>query len=140
MKIKLYQGSKNGNITLLQKRQAQAKDGVEVPEDELKEGIYLTSDYGFALAMAARPEGCTDIDDKEKIIKFEDPKLFKPEEQVYVYEVEIEEGSARQIDELQYLIEDLNNIEVSIKHEHLAKEIEKYYKIENMIPEIKTEF
>ena len=39
--MKLYHGSKNSNLNAIKKMQAKAGEGIEVPEDELKNGIYL---------------------------------------------------------------------------------------------------
>ena len=76
--MKLYHGSKY-KLDRLESRQA-GKGDVEVPENELLDGIYLTPDYGFAVAMAARPENSvTTIDNNEHKITFEKPELFKPE-------------------------------------------------------------
>jgi hypothetical protein len=129
--MKLYHGSKNGNLAVLKKMQAEAGDGVEVPEDELKNGIYLTPRYGFALACGARPEGVTQIDDVNKKIEFEHPEKFDPDLDVYIYEVEVDENYARRIDDNQYLIENLDEVKTTVKHEHKAKEVQNYYELKN---------
>ncbi len=137
--MKLYHGSKNGNLNTIKKMQAQAGEGVEVPEDELKNGIYLTPHYEFALACAIRPNGLTQIDDEAKTIEFENPELFSPENDVYIYEVEVSEKEARQIDKNQYVVEGLDEIKPTAQHIHKAKEIEKYYELKNWKPESKKE-
>ena len=137
--MKLYHGSKNGNLITIKKMQAQAGEGVEVPEDELKEGIYLTPHYGYALAMAIRPDGVTHIDDETKTIEFENPELFSPEEDVYIYEVEVPDEVARQIDKNQYVIENLDEVKPTVKNQHKAKEIINYYELKNWGKEKKQE-
>lgn len=129
--MKLYHGSKDGNLAWIKKQQAQAGEGVEVPKDELLEAIYLTPDYGYALAMAARPEGLTNIDDQKRTIEFEDPRLFDPEKEVYVYEIEIPDDQARKIDELQYVIENVDEVEPITRFEHKASDVQQYYELKN---------
>ncbi len=137
--MKLYHGSKDGNLASIKKQQAQAGEGVEVPKDELLEAVYLTPDYGYALAMAVRPEGLTMIDDQKRTIEFEDPKLFDPEKKVYVYEIEVPDDKARKIDELQYVIENMDGIKPINKFEHKAGDVEQYYELKNWKREEETE-
>lgn len=109
-------------------------DHIVVPEGELLDAIYLTPDYGFALACGARPEGVTDIDDDHKAITFENPKLFDPEERVYVYEIDtdkIPEGHIRKIDDRQYAIVDFGEIDIEEKHVHKAGDIQGFYELKN---------
>ncbi len=129
--MKLYHGSKNGQLDTIKKSQAEAGEGVEVPEDELLNAIYLTPDYGFALAMAIRPMGLTTIDDDNKTIKFENPELFDPNDKVYIYEIDVPDEQARQIDERQWVIENLDEIKPDNKFEHSAGDIEQYYELVN---------
>lgn len=142
--MKLYHGSKNGNLTAINKMQASAKEGLTVPEDELKNGIYLTPDYGFALACAARPNGVTHIDDETKTIEFENPELFFPDKNVYVYEIEIDEKETRKIDSNQYIVENMAEIKPTAQYTHKAGDVEKYYEFKNWRREekheIKSEF
>ena len=80
--MKLYHGSKK-LISSLQPYQAQ-KGESDVPSDELLNAIYLTPSYEFALAMASRPDGETEINEKAHTIKFDNPDLFNPDEIVYI--------------------------------------------------------
>lgn len=137
--MKLYHGSKNGNLTIIKKMQAQAGKNVEVHEDELKNGIYLTPHYEYALAMAIRPNGVTHIDDETKTIEFENPELFFPEKDVYVYEIEVSEKDIRQFDKNQCVVEHLDEIKPAAMHRHKAKEIEQYYELKNLNKEHKKE-
>ncbi|MBU0613190.1 hypothetical protein KKB10_04185 [Patescibacteria group bacterium] len=66
--MKLYHGSKNSNLKTIRKQQAGAGEGIDVPKDELLEAIYLTPDYGFALACAARPDGVSHINESPKLL------------------------------------------------------------------------
>jgi hypothetical protein len=129
--MKFYHGSKNLNLDKLVKMKAEAGKGAEVPEDEIKEGVYLTKDYGFALAMAIRPEGITWVDNQNKKIKFEDPDKFDPNLKVCIYEIEVNESETRKIDKKQYIVENLSEICPVNKYEHQAIEIRKYYELEN---------
>jgi hypothetical protein len=131
--MKLYHGSRN-NLQAIRKSQAQAGEGIDVPEGELLEAIYLTPSYKFAFAAAARVDGVTHIDDKENTIEFENPELFDPEREVYVYEVDIKDvpkESVRKVDELQYAILNLDEIKPTNQFIHKAGEIQKYYKLKN---------
>jgi hypothetical protein len=130
--MKLYHGSKNGEITALQKRQAQAKAGVDVPSDELLNAIYLTPDYGFALAVAANPGGLMHIDDENKTITLENPETFDPAKEVYVYEVDVPDEMVRMIDPRQYVVEHLDEVSITNKSAHQAGEVAQYYRLENV--------
>ena len=85
--MKLYHGSK-GKFLKLERQQAQST--VEVPKDEVLNAIYLTPDYGRALAMGCCPEGKNDFDDNNHKIIFENPQLFNPNEDIYIYVVDSE--------------------------------------------------
>jgi len=85
--MKLYHGSK-GKFSYLQRQQAQSM--VEVPKDEILNAIYLTPDYGRALAMGCTPNGENNFDDDNHKIKFENPQLFDPNESIYIYCVDSE--------------------------------------------------
>ncbi|NMC51797.1 hypothetical protein GYA54_03665 [Candidatus Kuenenbacteria bacterium] len=138
--MKFYHGSRNGNLNTIKKQQAAAAEGLVVPEDELLNAIYLTPRYDYALAMAARPEGVTHIDTKNNIIEFEHPELFDPEKEVYIYEVEVPEVEARQIDDLQWVVENREEVGLVNKSPHKAGEIEQYYRLKNWAREGESEF
>lgn len=130
----LYHGSPR-KIEMLESKQAGTVH--EVPEGELLNAVYLTPDYGFALACGARTEGTTDIDEEKKTIEFEHPELFDPEKEVYVYHVESEnipEGHLRPIDDHQYAAEGLR--ELAYKQVDLKKagDVREYYKLINWEP------
>lgn len=130
--MKLYHGSKN-KIEYLEKRQAQ-KGSVDVPRDELLDAIYLTPDYGFAVAMAARPDGETVIDDAKHTITFEKPELFNPEEDVFIYSIESEEFSGenlKYVDGLQYAITGIDRIPFSSSETIKARKLLDYYELTN---------
>lgn len=131
--MQFYHGSKNSFSTIA-KKQASKAEHIDVPEKELLNAIYLTPDYGFALACAARPEGVTDIDDENKLITFEDPEKFDPEEKVFVYEIDLKnipEKNIIKIDERQYAIVGVDELKVVKKNSHNAKDIEKFYELKN---------
>lgn len=130
--MKLYHGSKN-KIEYLEKRQAQ-KGSVDVPRDELLDAIYLTPDYGFAVAMAARPNGESKIDDIEHKITFEKPELFNPEENVFIYTIDSEAfptENIKHVDDLQYAIIGINRISFSSSEIIKARKLLDYYELTN---------
>ena len=129
--MKLYHGSKDSNLATIKKMQAGAGEGVQVPKDELLEAIYLTPDYGFALAMAARPEGVTHIDDEKHTIEFEDPTLFDPEKMIYVYELDVPDDEVRAIDKLQFVAENKSELKPTNMFTHKAGDLEQYYELKN---------
>lgn len=133
--MKLYHGSPNKIEDSIKKKQARQAEGLNVPNDELLDAIYLTPDYGFALANAIKPKGLTNINEEEHLIEFENPNLFNPGKEVYVYEVDSEVIPAenlRKVDDLQYVVEGLDELKL-IKEptSHKAREILKYYKLIN---------
>lgn len=81
----LYHGSKQ-LFSKLRKRKAHAPPGR--PPEEALEAIYLTPDFLFALACAARPPGTSNIDLIKRLISFDNPDQFEPDETVYVYFVD----------------------------------------------------
>ena len=83
----LYHGSKQ-SLTKLEKRKAIAPPGR--PPEEALEAIYLTPDFLFALACAARPPGTSNIDLVRRIISFQYPDQFNPDETIYIYFVDPE--------------------------------------------------
>ena len=70
----LYHGSKQ-SFPKLKKRKAHAPPGR--PPEEALEAIYLTPDFLFAMACAARPPGVSNIDITNRTICFENPDLFQ---------------------------------------------------------------
>jgi hypothetical protein len=127
----LYHGSA-GKYPVLKKQQASSNGDVSVPEDELREGIYLTPDFGFAVAIGAMPEGGVKID--EKTIEFDHPDLFDPEKEIFVYEVDtdkIPKEHLRQFDKQQYIVEGLDEISFEAVHQFKAEEVLKYYELTN---------
>ncbi|OGF29563.1 hypothetical protein A2531_00025 [Candidatus Falkowbacteria bacterium RIFOXYD2_FULL_34_120] len=139
--MKLYHGSPNSFDTI-RKSQAQAGDGIKVPDDELLNAIYLTPNYEFALAIASMPKGATDIDEATRTIKFENPEAFDPEKEVYVYEIDSEaipKENLKEVDELQIAVLNIPELKPSMKHIHKAGDVEKYYEIKREVKEVKNE-
>ncbi|MBA4336338.1 hypothetical protein C0416_01005 [bacterium] len=129
--MKLYHGSPN-NFDTIHNSQAQAGDCINVPDDELLNAIYLTTNYKFALAIASMPEGAADIDEATRTIKFENSEAFDPEKEVYVYEIDSEtipKENLKKIDELQVAVLNTTELKPTIKHIHKAGDVEKYYEI-----------
>ncbi len=128
----LYHGSKQ-KFEKLERRQA-SSPYVDVPEGEKLEAIYLTSDYGFAVAHAARPDGVTRIDNENKTIEFEHPEKFDPQIDIYIYTIDgdkIPPEHLKKENELQYAVTELSELEPSFVENKKAEEILKYYKLLN---------
>lgn len=82
----LYHGSKK-LFSKLKKQKAHAPQGR--PPEEALEAIYLTPDFLFALACAARPPGTSNIGLTKRLISFDNPDQFEPDETVYIYFVDL---------------------------------------------------
>jgi hypothetical protein len=131
----LYHGSPY-RIDKLEERQASSPT-VSVPEGETLKGIYFTPDYGFAVACGGRPMGVSNISDDEKTIEFENPELFNPEQEVYIYSINSENipsENIEKIDEHQFRIFGLNELVPESMETIKAIEVEKYYKFLNWKP------
>jgi len=132
--MKLYHGTKK-QYKNLEPKQAINLNPNKVPEDELLNVIYFTSDYGRAVAMGSRPKGNTNIDDKNHKVTFEHPELFNPDENVYIYSFdskEINEGKLKLGENgLDYIVD---NISEKIKPEIKkikAREVLNFYELTN---------
>ncbi len=127
----LYHGSK-GLLKSLTPHQARSKDPNQVPKDELLNAIYLTNEFKFALAMGARPEGITQIDNNK--IRFEHPELFDPECIVYIYEFDTSDIPAENlspIDSKQFAVNGVERLVPKSYQKLKAKELLKYYELTN---------
>ena len=116
----LYHGSKN-RLDVLTPQQAAAGEGVEVPEGELLNAIYLTPDIGFAVACAARPEGVTHINDDHSI-EFENPEGFNPDQDIFIYTVDtndLPKESITEVDERQ--IADRKSTRLNSSHTDISR-------------------
>ncbi|MFH1423536.1 MAG: hypothetical protein ABIG29_01080 [Candidatus Nealsonbacteria bacterium] len=103
----------------------------EAPENEKLNMIYLTPDYSFALAMAARPMGFSGVDHKRRIVHY-NLDNFEPEKEVYVYVIDISkipEDKIIKIDELQVAV-DIDEIVPVEVQKHKAGEVSQYYSIQ----------
>lgn len=128
----LYHGSSKELGSLKPHQAGGPEDRGKVPEGELLHAIYLTPEFDFAFAMAARPPGVTEIDNRK--ITFEHPELFDPNKEVYVYEIDTEglsESQLSKIDELQYVIEGLEELKPTKTHKLHSGEILNYYELTN---------
>ena len=129
--MKLYHGSK---YKLEKLKSRQASSVVVVPEKELLDAIYLTPDYGFAIACAARPDGVSNIDGKEKTIEFENPENFDPLREIYIYTVDSDKITAEnliKVDDGQYAVIGLEELEYDSVELKTANEVQKYYRLLN---------
>lgn len=134
----LYHGSKRKLETLKPRQATSPPDerAADIPKDELLNGIYLTSEFDFALAMAARPLGVTEVNvvDGKKTIKFEHPELFNPEQPIYIHEIDtahIPKENLKQVDEKQFVVVDLKELAPLNVQEMKARELLKYYELIN---------
>lgn len=116
----LYHGSKE-SFPKLRKHKAHAPPGR--PPEEALEAIYLTPDFLFALFCAAGPPGTNKmgmeelialqqteinkIKTAERVVSFENPDQFDPNETIYIYFVDstkIPEDKKIYIDPLQIAV------------------------------------
>lgn len=128
---KLYHGSSK-KFSVIKAHQAKAGDGLIVPKEELLNAVYLTSDKGFATAIAAMPDGAAHIDHQARTITFEHPHLFDPEKEVYLYEVDGKHLSATdvlKVDEYQYAVQHVTEVVPTTVQVMKAKELLNYYSI-----------
>ena len=128
----LYHGSK-ALVDEIGKRQAMSNG--DVPHDEVLNGIYLTPDLGFAVAMAARPENSsTTIDDRAHKITFEKPELFDPEKEIFIYGFDtddIPKENLRFVDELQYVVLGKESLIPKTVEREKAEKILEFYELTN---------
>ena len=128
--MKLYHASKQ-RFDVIKRSQAQhpAADEFGVPAGELQNKIYFSSNFGFALAMAAGPDGMTSLLDGQ--ISFERQDEFDPERPVYIYEIDsqlIPEELLEQVDDEQVAI-DADEIKSEVVHELKAEQVFEYYEL-----------
>ncbi|MFQ6049951.1 MAG: hypothetical protein ACE5J0_02850 [Candidatus Paceibacterales bacterium] len=101
------------------------------PKEESLNMIYLTPDFAFALVSAARPEGITEVNHKERTVRFENPEKFNPKMDVYIYFVDsskIPDDKKLWIDEWQVTV-DMDEISPDKVEKHKADEVTKHYRI-----------
>lgn len=127
--MKLYHGSRFDLKKLNNKQAEKAEDLTDVPEEELQDGIYLSPDYGFALAMGTRLPGITEVGNDDKTIKFEHPELFDPESNIFMYtfdsdKIPTENIELEYIDKLHYIAKGKDKL-TSIELTPLEKKIYK---------------
>ncbi len=130
----LYHASAH-KFEAIKRNQATVADGLEVPEGELQNKIYLTPSLGFAIAMAAGPQGITSISDDGAEISFENINDFDSESPVYVYVIESENlpsEKLERIDENQFTL-DLDELVPESITVHAAKEVFNYYRLVDFI-------
>ncbi len=130
--MKLYHGSKV-KFEQLERKQAQQGDS-EVPEDELLNAIYLTPDYGRAVAMGSFPQGNNSIDEQANTITFGNPHLFAPDQDIYIYIVDSEKIPSENLklgeNGFDYVINE-DKITPSEINKIKAREVLKFFKITN---------
>jgi len=127
-----YHGSKK-LFPKLKKHKAYAPPGAP-PEDGL-EAIYLTPDFVFALFNAAIPPGTTKADLMNRTMCFENPDMFNPEEEIYIYIIDpskVPDDRKKYIDEWQIVV-DMDEIEPDKVETYKSAEILKYFTIEDEI-------
>lgn len=124
----LYHGSK---CLFSRIKRSQAKRApAEKPLENLN-AVYLTPEFYFALALAVRTNGKTRISHKDKTIWFEHPEEFDPDEEVFIYVVDLSHVPKESIvcvDERQIAV-DLDEITPVKIEAHKAGEVLQYYKI-----------
>ena len=132
----LYHGSKE-SFPKLKKRKAHAPPGR--PPEEALEAIYLTPDFLFALFCAASPPGTNKMGmterDKtetvERVVSFENPDQFEPDETIYIYFVDpakISEDKKIYIDPLQIAVTE-DEITPEKVETHKSADLLKHYRV-----------
>lgn len=136
--MKIYHGSPSGDITTLERRQANT--GSHLPEPETRKAIYLTTDLGFALLAGGRPRGegggvYTPEGGSEKQMAFVDPSKFDPRKEVYVYEWDLDElpEGSYEIYGHQVIV-DLEKLDAHEPVVYPAEKIFEYYEFANWPP------
>ncbi|MFH1894642.1 MAG: hypothetical protein ABH813_01955 [Patescibacteria group bacterium] len=105
-----------------------------IPRQDRKNAIYMASDRITALGFAAMPDGKNAIgqeDDGRRTVHFENPDLFDPDKEVYVYLVDISKIPGDKIfpgDEGE-IAADVDEITPVKIERHKAGEISQYYSI-----------
>ncbi len=144
----LYHGSQI-KFDTLKRSQAEKADGIEVPENELRNSIYLSPHKSFALAVCSMPKGLTDIDYDNMTIKTEFPENFDPNKRVYLYKIDTEKFPKEKFEFLKdgmQVVADFDEMEYDSVEELMAGEVLKYYKLlnyenkEGLAKEIRSEF
>jgi hypothetical protein len=125
----LYHGSGN----LFPKIERRQPTDYGIPRQDRKDAIYMTSDHVTALGFAAMPDGKNAIgqEDGKRTVHFENPDLFNPDKEVYVYCVDISKIPGDKIfpgDEGEVVV-DLDEILPDKVERHKAGEISQYYSI-----------
>ena len=116
----------------LKKRQALAPPGR--PPEEALEAIYLTPDFLFALACAARPPGTSKIDLTNRTISFQYPDQFDPDETIYIYFVDptiISEDKKVYIDQWQVAVTEDEITPEKVETYHSSELLKHYRVIDN---------
>jgi len=124
--MKLYHGSKH-KFETIKRQQASMVEGNKVPEAELQNKIYLTPDIGFAIAMAAGPDGMTSLVHGE--ISFEHQDQFDANRPVYVYVVDstvLAPELLEKVDDEQYAL-DMDELTPTEIVQYAAKDVFNYY-------------
>ena len=104
MKAQWYHGSR-WLFSKIERRHPVTPDGK--PKDGGFEAVYLTVDFGTALAFAARPQGRGWIDFPKRTLRLEYPDSFDPDAEVYIYFVDLStmpEEKILRIDEWQVAV------------------------------------
>lgn len=130
--MKLYHGSKYDGEKIESRQATKAENLLDVPEEELQNGIYMSPDYEFALSMGVRPHGETITDNNGKTISFENLKLFNPDENIFIYTFDSDKIPAenlKYIDNLHYIFKGKDGLTPISKETLKAKELFKYYRL-----------
>ncbi len=109
-------------------------EGVTVSATELQNKIYSTPNLGFALAMAAGPDGITSLHNGE--ISFERAEEFDSEAIIYLYTFDsdsVPSGKIEHIDEQQYAL-DVDEIIPESITQYKAKDVFEHYHLVDFVP------
>lgn len=129
----LYHGSSK-RLWSLKNRQAESKAESSVPDGDLFRGIYLTPIFEVAIAMAARPNGVTQMEKvgDQRTIAFEKPESFNPNKKVFVYVVgsaKIPADNLKKINDEQYVIVGIDKIKPDSVEKRKSSDIFRYFQL-----------
>ncbi len=138
--MKVYHGSPNGSIKVLERRQSNT--GEHLPEHETRNAIYLTTDFAFALLAGARPRGegggvrSSTQNKAGNSLEFIDPKKFDPKMPVFIYEWDISDlpPNSYTVHPDGQVVVDLDELKTQEPIEYLAEKIFEYYEFSNWPP------
>lgn len=118
----------HGSDKLFPKIEMRQPNDPNGPDLKKRYGVYMTPDFGTALAFACRTEGSNEFDHGGKTMKLEHPEMFDPDKEVYVYCADLAKIPAEKILHLsEFQVVVLQNVVPDEVKTFKAAEALKYY-------------